>query len=253
MAGWGGKTKLQFEGNSTSFQKVKIWKWKSNLFPGTKKIEKMQRAANKPYPNFVFSGNHPPPSDKKIKRNVKSAGLRILLLDTVAHSLCFSFSPSALRMLGVLLCLVGMLCVGWVGCVSNDPVALPPSQQTDSCRIVNLKTGLLLFFQVNSSKVAGDVVSCWLNYLTDAAPPFYPQILHFWPLLFFCNFLIFEFFFFCWNLMATALGTASACFFAAKFFSFLFFLLWMTQQLPPPSPMLPHWNCNFEGNSEGKK
>ena len=66
MAGWGGKTKLQFEGNSTPFQKVKIWKWKSNLFPGTKKIEvKMQRAANKPYPNFVFSGNHPPPSDKK--------------------------------------------------------------------------------------------------------------------------------------------------------------------------------------------
>ena len=93
MAGWGGKTKLQFEGNSTPFQKVKIWKWKSNLFPGTKKIEKMQRAANKPYPNFVFSGNHPPPSDKKIKRNVKSAGLRILLLDTVAHFLFFSFSP----------------------------------------------------------------------------------------------------------------------------------------------------------------
>ena len=187
------------------------------------------------------------------KSETLSAGLRILLLDTVAHFLCFSFSPSALRMLGVLLCLVGMLCVGWVGCVSNDPVALPPSQQTDSCRIVNLKTGLLLFFQVNSSKVAGDVVSCWLNYLTDAAPPFYPQILHFWPLLFFCNFLIFEVFFFLLKFDGNRTWDSKRLFFCSEVFQFLFFLLWRTQQLPPPSPMLPHWNCNFEGNSEGKK
>ena len=110
-----------------------------------------------------------------------------------------------------------------MGCVSNDPVALPPSQQTDSCRIVNLKTGLLLFFQVNSSKVAGDVVSCWLNYLTDAAPPFYPQILHFWPLLFFCNFLIFEVFFFLLKFDGNRTWDSKRLFFCSEVFQFFVF------------------------------
>ena len=54
-------------------------------------------------------------------------------------------------------------------------------------------------------------------------PPFTPRFCISGRYYFFATSSFLRFFFFCWNLMATALGTASACFFAAKFFSFCFF------------------------------